>query len=603
MLRASESKPGSPKPKRLWFALVALGLALLVVAWFVAGPGALRPVDGESAGRLVPSEVAPLTVLEHGQATLADIAWIDDDFSRNAALYVLIADATQGRLEEWLADVDTLPATRHRADLARVLYIRFAVLDPEAALQHALRGSTKASWLAAIFRTWGQVDPDAAAVRAGSLHPSAKAVASRALLELDLPRPELRAMVARLDESRPNRDARRQVQLLTGKPPLTPSNFLLAQIEARAHAKREGESHADAWNRAIGLEEALVRQVLVNQIALEWALKDPVAALAAVEAWDTDDVYQVSVTGGGYAPNFPIRRILPSRIVSEWAQNDSQAALSWAMGLDAADMQMYVPVVLTTLAEHAPGEAIARLADLPGPLRARAAGGVLWTLARTDLEHAMRLFESLGIEEQSPQNTMAVRQNLISQRSPQRALDWALSLDRRIRTREVSSVLGVVSVGDLPEAMRLFDSIEDPAIRAAAAPSLVGQQVQRDAQEALAWARNFTPEAERGKLVVQVFTTWSRMDAGGASRALLASRGGSTRDRAAAAMMASVVGHDTSLAERLFDSIKTPEQQTVAAQTLYRHFTDIEVRQRKAERYRKYLPPEDDDPADDEEAS
>ena len=151
--------------------------------------------------------------------------------------------------------------------------------------------------------------------------------------------------------------------------------------------------------------------------------------------------------------------------------------------------------------------------------------------------------------------------------------------------------------------MRLFDSIEDPAIRAAAAPSLVGQQVQRDAQEALAWARNFTPEAERGKLVVQVFTTWSRMDAGGASRALLASRGGPTRDRAAAAMMPSVVGHDAPLAERLFDSIKTPEHQTIAAQLLYRYFTDIEVRQRKAERYRKYLPPEDDDPADDEEAS
>lgn len=569
---------------------------VLVVAWFFLSPGELRSLDEELAATPSRSEAARVPVLERDTATLADIAWIEDDFSRNAALYALTADATQGHLEQWLAEVETLPATRHRSDVARVLYIRFAVLDPEAALQHALRSSTKASWVAAIFRTWGQLEPDAAAARAGTLHPSARAVASRALLELDLPRAELRAMVARLDESGPDRNLQRGVQLMTGKAQLTPNAYLLAQIEARSYAKREGESYADAWNRAIGVEDALVRQILVDQIALDWVLKDPVAALAAVESWDTDDVYQVSVSGGGFAPHLPIRRILRSRIVSEWAKNDAQAALSWSLGLNDADMQVYVPAVLTTLAEYNPGEAIARLADLPDALRAGAAGGVLWTLARTDLDRALRLFESLGIEEQA-QNTMALRQNLISQRSPQRALEWALSVDRRIRAREVSNLLGLVSLQDVGEAMRLLESIDDPALRAAAAPHLVGQQVHRDALQALAWARDFQPETERERLVVQVFNTWVRTDPDGAVRALLESRGGPTRDRAAAAMMPSVVGHDVSLAERLFDSIKTPNQQIAAAQILYAHFTDIDPRQRRAERYRRYLPPEDEEEA------
>ena len=596
----SESGQASPRRMRLRLVLVAVvSVVVLVVALFFVSRQALPPIDEGSAGTPVPPRVAPLPVQEPGAATFAEIASIEDAFARNAALYALIGDAPRTRLEEWLTEVETLPATLHRSDVARVLYIRFAVLDPEAALRHALRGATRASWLTAIFRTWGQDDPDAAAARAGTLHPSANAVAARALLELDLPQGELRAIVARLDENRPNREMQRRVQLATGTPLLTRNEYLLAEIEARTHARREGESHADAWDRAISLEEALVRQILVDRLVVDWARNDPAAAMAAVGSWNTDDEYQPFVAGGGFAPSMPIRAFLKSRIIGQWAQDDAQAALRWALGRDRADMLRFATVVLSVLAEQAPAEAISRLADLPEEVRARASGGVLWTLARTDLDRAMGLFESLSIEQQT-QDAMALRQNLISQRSPQSALDWALSLDRRIRAREVSSVIADASHRNLDEALRLLDSIDDPAIRAAAAPGLVPQQVQNDAREALAWARNFKPEAQRDKLVVQVFNAWSATDPGGACRELFETRGGSTRDRAAAGMMPRVVGHDVALAERLFDSIETREQQAVAAQILHRYFTDIDPRQRKAERYRKFLPPEDDDASDEE---
>ena len=585
---------------RWGLAVVAVGL-VLVAAWLVVGPRDLRPDDDEPVETAAPV-AAPLPVVESGIATLAHIASIEDDFSRNAALYALIGDAPQVRLEEWLAEVDTLPSTRHRPDLARVLYIRFAVLDPEAALQHALRGATRASWLVAIFRTWGQFDPSAAAARAATLLPSASAAASRALLELDLPRVELRAILAGLDQSGPARNVQRRTQLVTGKPQLTRNEYLLAEIEARAHARREGESHADAWVRAIGVENALVRQILVDRLVIDWARRDPAAAMAAVESWDTEDGYQPFVAGGGFAPSMPIRRFLTSRVIRQWGQDDAQAALTWAIGREGEDRLRFATVVLSTLAEQAPAEAISRLADLPEAVRPRASGGVLWTLARTDLDRAMGLFESMSIGEQT-QNTMALRQELISQRSPQNAFDWALSIDHRIRAREVASVLVAVSYRDLDEALRLLDSTEDPAIRTASAPGLVAQQVRRDAKEALAWARDFRPETERGNLVVQVFNAWSRTDPGGASRELFETRGGPTRDRAAAGMMSGVVGHDVPLAERLFDSIETPEQQAIAAEILHRHFTDIDPRQRKAERYRKFLPPEDDVAFDEEEDS
>lgn len=594
----SGSGPSSLRRRRWGLGLVVFGL-VLAVALFVVGRRALQPIGEGPVETPAPSEATPSRVLESGIATLADIALIEDDFSRNAALYALIGDATRTDIEEWLGEVDTLPARRHRSDIARVLYIRFAVLDPEAALQHALRGATKASWLVAIFRTWGQLDPDAAAAKAGTLLPFSKAIASRTLLALDLPRAELFALTARLDES-PSDDLQRHVQLATGTPRRKPSEYLLAEIEARTHARREGESYADAWNRAISLEgDALVRQILVEQTVVDWALADPEAAMAAVGAWDTDEVFVPNVTGGGFAPNQPIRSMLQARIMWIWARGDAQAAMSWTMRQEPAAMQKHAPMVLAALAEQSPAEAVARLADLPDALREQAAGNLLWTLARTDLDRAMRLFESLSIEQQSD-NAMALSQELVSDRSPREALDWALSLDRRIRPREVGAVLQRLYFRDHAEALRLLDSIEDPAIRAAAAPGLVAGEVQRNAEEALAWARNFQPVTERVNLVVQVFHTWARLDPGVACRALLETRGGSMRDRAAATMMPNVVAHDSRLAERLFDTIETAEQQAVAAQTLYRHFTDIDPRTRKAERYRKYLPPEDDDPPGEE---
>ena len=596
MPRATSERQASSRRLRWGLVLIAAG-AVLVVAWFAVGPDVPRPVNEGSTGTIpVPSEVAPPPVLEPGTATLADIARIEDDFSRNAALYALIGDAPRTRVEEWLAEVDRLPATPHRSDLSRVLYIRFTVLDPDAALEHALQGKTKASWLAAIFRTWGQIDPDAAAARAGTLLPSARAVASRALLELDLPRAELLAMTKRLDESRAGDDMQRRYQLMAGKPQTTPNEYLLAEIEARTHARRQGESHADAWSRAIGVADSLVRQILVEQILLDWSMTDPVAAMAAVDAWDTDDVY-VMRGGFGFGTSRPLQPMLRVQIMYQWARRDAQTAFSWAMRQQPTDMQMHVATVLSVLAETAPAEAVARLADLPESFRERAAGNLLWILARTDLERALRLFESLGIEAQS-HNAMALRQEFVGERSPREALDWTLSLDHRIRPREVAAVIRSLYHRDHAEALGLLDAIEDPAIRAAAAAGLVGQQVQRDAREALTWARGFRPEVERDKLVVQVFDAWSRTDPRDAWRALLETRAGPTRDRAAAAMMSSVVAHDSLLAERLFDSIETSEQQAAAGRTLYRHFTEIDPIKRKADRYRKYLPPDDDGDGD-----
>jgi len=71
------------------------------------------------------------------RATLAGIAGVADGFDRNAALYQFLAKADRGRIERLLGEVADLPAAPHRDDVARVLYIRFASVDPATAADHA----------------------------------------------------------------------------------------------------------------------------------------------------------------------------------------------------------------------------------------------------------------------------------------------------------------------------------------------------------------------------------------------------------------------------------------------------------------------------------
>ena len=122
---------------------VVLGITL---AWFV--------FERTESGLDTASTVSPLpTPMDEPEPTaapsrsLADIAMVADDFERNAGLYDLIADASAARIEGLLGEVPTLPSTPHRYDVARVLYIRFAALDPQAAVDHVIEADGRPSWI------------------------------------------------------------------------------------------------------------------------------------------------------------------------------------------------------------------------------------------------------------------------------------------------------------------------------------------------------------------------------------------------------------------------------------------------------------------------
>ncbi|MDE0421170.1 MAG: hypothetical protein OXK76_09860 [Gammaproteobacteria bacterium] len=573
-----------------WAVGVAVGLVLvmgLVVISRVDPMTDDSTMDSTLSGRsetITPTSAGP---------SLAEAAGIRDDFARNAALYRLAHGATREQVEGWLAEVETLPGTPHAYDVARVLYIRFTVLDPQAALDHALRGATKPVWLAAIFRTWAQLDPDAAVARAAILHPSAKSPAMRVLLQRELPPADLRSVAARLDET-VDHHWYRNLEAFHGVAPPTPAERALAEIEARRLARRNGESHADAWTRAIGIEDDAVRQILAEQTAIDWSAEDPRAALAALESVPLDDMVATGRPPSGGVSIAPLRMRIGESIIGKWARADPRAALAWILESTGDARGWYIQRPMIELARQAPEQAIASLAAIPEELRRSATGAVLRTFAYRDLDHALELFAQLEVGEKASQ-THTLRRLLIERRSAHDALGWAMSVDHRIRGREVSAVIRDVHRDDRVEGLRLLESIGDPAMRTTAALELVWREVRHDAQGAYRWARNFKPEDGRSRLVVKVFRVWASHDASAASRALLEHRGGPLRDEATVSVMSDVIGHDIHLAERLFEAIEAPGQQAEAADLLYRHFTENAPNRRKAERYRKYLAEDDAD--------
>ena len=145
---------------------------------------------------------------------LVAIAGIENGFDRNGALYAVIADADRERIERWLAELGALPETPYRDDISRVLYVRFASLDPAEAVDHALQTRASPAGVSAVFRAWAHVDLEAAVVRAVELPTGVRPDAVRALLQLDLPVQELESIAERL--------ATRTAVVEISKPPAPP---------------------------------------------------------------------------------------------------------------------------------------------------------------------------------------------------------------------------------------------------------------------------------------------------------------------------------------------------------------------------------------------
>ncbi|MYA16512.1 MAG: hypothetical protein F4089_11310 [Gammaproteobacteria bacterium] len=550
---------------RLLLSVAVVGVTLGgVAAWL-----ALSQVDEDNRRAPIPRERSEPPLISSTswgvRQSLAQIVGNPTDFRRNADLYALLADTGLAEVEALLADVASLPASPHRYDVARVLYTRFAELDPDAAADHVVAANYHSSWVTAVFRAWAHTDVDAAVDRAATLESDAKAIAAEAILELDLPPGRQEQIAGQLD----------------GK-------HVLAAIHARKALTGAERDFAAAWASALRLfdipqqpdaPELFGRRAVafehLGPLARRWARHDPVAAMAAV-----------------VNARPPYDEVMAQVVLQVWASADPPAAVAWLAGQQTA-REGWARALMQGLTKRGVDEAIRAIDSIPARLQGEAALGLVSALRERDAGDVdfQILIDWYGTLEAPSGRLTGNLSRAFAAHDPQRAMAWAQTLNGRAQKAAFNAAATQLARSDPALPKRLVGEIESTGLRREAAQQVVFSQAFKNPRATLEWARSFPVEADRPQLERQAITMWARVSPRDATREVLAIRDAESRDATAARIARDVArkGH-ADLAEDLFNAAESVSARRRIATALVSHYTETEPDRAKADFYRAIAP-------------
>ena len=538
---ARDSTSGSTRVTALAVSgLLAVGVGL--VAWYVTAPPrwAQAPVGSDPTPQAQPALPTPQPSPHRARPNFIETVGIRPDAARNKALYDLLDGADRRRIEDLLGQVRDLPASPHRTDVVRILYIHMASTDPAAAVDHVLAVRHQPSWLAAVFRVWAHADFDAAVRRAKSLDASPKGVVARALLEMDLASWQQDMIAEHLDAGMLLTALRTREELASGTP-------------------------EQAWTNALSLPAGGQQDRRLGMAALAWAKEDPAAALRAI---------------GDFAGD--AARWMAGRVMADWAKSDRPAALRWLSEQEVSDRaKSQAWMLAAAIAETDINAALDAIDQMPAWAQPDAKAAILGSWLRADLPAVLEWFAQQPLaDQQSFRYTVA---RAFARHDPEQALRWALNVDYKVREGILDAVFR--SIDDQTTAEKLFRRIDDPELRDGLVWQLHFEYAPDDPEAALRWADGFDPAA-RDELRALTFRKWAERDPDGATRAVLRYKAPALRDVAAADVISGLLyAFHVEAAERLFNMIETADARRSAAIQLHLYFTNTDPNPAKAATY------------------
>ena len=480
-----------------------------------------------SAAQASPDADASETTIQNA---LAEIMAIPNRFERKAALYRFVADADRQRIEALLAALGAESGSPQKDDAARVLYVRFASLEPGAAAAHALGNYAKPQILEVVFRAWAHVDLEAAVARASNLSMVMKEDAARAILGLDLSASE-RASIAERLGTREN----------------------LVEIE-QAPPPRAAEPYDQALARIAAIEDVRARYREIISVSATWAAEDPAGAMAAILGWDGDK---------------DLKGFWLGRAMGAWSDADPRAAVDWLLTRDLEAVASLVGPAFAALAKTDLAEAESLVEALPeGPARLEAQLAVFAVmLEEGELDLALAAFDEMDLPNRR-RYALGVGRRL-AREDPEWAVAWTMELDEPIRSNTLGFVLADIQESDPELARQLTAEVDDISLRMRAA---LVPAIRAEPSDALRWVTTLGSAAETAPLVARVFAVWSARDSPAAMEAVMEYPSGMVRDRALVAMVSSRLRLlDTDTAERLINAIDSPAERAKAAAELRAH--------------------------------
>ncbi|MCY4013878.1 MAG: hypothetical protein OXG82_14320 [Gammaproteobacteria bacterium] len=518
--------------------------AAIMASWYALSPSELG-AEGEPDAT-VPAQTLPEPPSSQPNAapappSLLGIAALADDFERNHALYELVASTGRAQIEDLLEQTLDLPTSLHRHDIVRVLYIRFASIDPGAALAHLLASHRQPrSSLKAIFRVWAHTDLDEAVRRAATLDEQDKGVVAPTFFDMDMPAWQRQDIAEQLEA--------------------TPA---LAQVLAREELATG--SPEQAWGNGLASPPGPQRQRQLTIAINAWAKTDPEAALRAASEIEDDSGLHLSAS-----------------VLTQWVKSDRPAALNWLSLQDPSRRTKILTMTMARgLAETGIAEALDALDDVPRWARRDMQQAILSRWMAVDPAAATVWLGALPLADQQELSSSVAYE--YAHRDPRGAFEWAMAADPKIRDRLLSSVL--ISINDAAISEELFRSIDDPELRVDLTYALFLGHGDGDPVEALRWAETFQGDVQE-KLRSYIFTNWAKADPDAAVREVLRQRHPVARDRVATQVISGLLDtFNVAAAERLFQAIDSVEARGQAARQFYFYFERTDADPDKAAHY------------------
>lgn len=410
-----------------------LGVVVLVGAFFALAPFSKVPDSLDQPLAYVEQEVVNASTNHQsgshtsvkGIKNLADVVGIESDFSRRAALYGLLNEASERELIELIEQSETVAPTSLQHTVEQAAFQRFASINPNKALAHLnnLPEHRHESLTTAIFVEWSQSHLDNAIAAAGKLGESRRAAALRGIL------------TARDDLSE---DLRRGIAKDLGNEQFAHDIISKAQV-----AEVSGDPQA-TWNVLINDEQQDMAQVVaLVQTAQSWYEKEGFSALLTMQEslndWTTRQIVLGSTVhrmsqeelknafDQAVAQDQGGRWSIAQIVAQAWATSDAESAFAAVSTLESGEFKHRLQeTVIRNWANNDPHMVLDQLEQLPENIHGMAQEGAIIAIARTDPAEASQYLADIE-NGRTKSNIVWSLTSIWSNEDVHGALDWVLT--------------------------------------------------------------------------------------------------------------------------------------------------------------------------------
>lgn len=321
--------------------------------------------------------------------TIAELLEIPNDFTQTQAAFALAAAADETELPTLITETQSIPSSSDRTALTRILILRYAEIDPDAAARYVERSTLEAKpeLIFTAFNAWSKVDLNGAISAADDLGSARRRRAAG------------QAILAAFAES----DVGVLVDIATRLAAIGIDDAVTPTLAARAAATDPEAALALAGT--IGTLDR--REPALEAILTQWAETDAEAAILALEGIEFRNLLNMRrKLSIAYARQSPAEAIEWGRSRDEYMavlgevmrQNPAQVIGMLRTQYTPLQQQPIVDQVMQAMAVEDPQAATDAWMRLPDEFRPGAAGSIISIWGQRDPDAAEAWVRSLSTQ-------------------------------------------------------------------------------------------------------------------------------------------------------------------------------------------------------------